>query len=237
MTASYLSLAQCQKIAGFDSAAADAMYAALGSSASALEILTGATGSIIADISKPYSVLQFTGTKAFTLPDGDRAGLVHTFIVGTVSATPIGTLTVTTPLAGTQATRIFDTAGQRVTFLWDGSAWRIIAKNRGGALTVVVGTDVLTGRNMNSTYNLSITGTATSTGTKALPDGEVEGEVIWVRCTTAATIPAGNIDGVFTTIAGVAGTHLAVNATTDYEQLRWTGASWQEQITNSVTIS
>lgn len=237
MTASYLSEAQCQKIAGFDTESTAALLASLGSSASALEILTGGTGSIIADISKPYSVLQFTGTKAFTLPDGDRAGLTHTFVVGSAGSTPIGTLTVTTPFAGTQSTRIFDTVGQRVTFLWDGSAWRIISKTRGGALTVVVGTDVLTGRNMNNTYNLSITGTVSSTTTKAIPDGEVEGETIWVRCTTAASTPSGSIGIAATTLAGVAATALAVNATTDYEQLRWNGSSWQEQITNSATLS
>jgi len=102
---------------------------------------------------------------------------------------------------------------------------------------VVVGTDVLTGNDMVDTYNLSITGTVSSTTTKGIPDGQLAGESIWLRCTTAASTPNGSIAITAKTFAGAAATAAAVNATTDYEYLRWDGAAWQEQITNSVTLS
>jgi hypothetical protein len=239
MTASYITEALAQKIANFDAEATAALVASLGAATSESEILTGSTGSIIADIAKPFSLLAFTGTKAFTLPDGDRAGLRKTFMVTSAGSTPVGTLTVTTPIAGQSATHVFDTAGQSITLLWDGSAWRITDKKRvgGAANNVVVGTTVLTGYDMWSTYNLSITGTVSSTTTRAIPDGSVEGETIWIRCSTAASIPAGSIGLTAKTLAGVAATAAAVNATTDYELLRWDGTAWQEILTSSVTLS
>lgn len=239
MTRTLITDDQLAVLADFDKDLFEALKATLGAGAAGLETLTGAAGSIIADISKEFSLLAFTSTKAFTLPDGDRAGLVHEFICTSAGSSPVGTLTVTTPSGSQPSTHVFDTAGQSIKFLWDGSGWRVIGKRRAGgaADNVVVGTTVLTGYDLWKVYNLSIDGTKSSTSTKAIPDGLVEGEVIWVRCTTAQNTPNGSIDGTFKNLAGTAGTHLAVNATTDYEALRWDGTAWQEWITNSATIS
>jgi hypothetical protein len=180
--------------------------------------------------------LTVSGTKAYTLADGNVGHEIDILCVSAASS-PLGTLTIATVFGSESTTHVFTTAGQRLKLRMTATGWKVAAKTRTGSLTVVVGTDVLTGHDMVATYNLSITGTVTSDTTKAIPSGQVEGEAIWIRCTTAASTPNGSISITAKTLAGAAATAAAVNATTDYEYLRWDGSAFQELITNSVTLS
>jgi len=183
-----------------------------------------------------YVLLSVDGTDAFTLADGEEG---HKITIECVAATntPLGTLTIATPYTSQPATHVFHAVGQRITLVMTPDGWKLIDKKRAGALTVVVGTDVLTGYDLAETYNLSVTGTVSSDGTKALPNGLIEGEVIEVRCTTAASTPDGDIDGVFKSLAAAATTNAAINDTGDYFVGHWTGAAWLVLFSNSVTFS
>lgn len=180
--------------------------------------------------------LSVSGTKAYTLADGVVG---HTMRIVCVSAasTPLGTLTIATTFNSQPTTHVFTTVGQALTLRMESTGWNVVGKTRAGSLTVVVGTDVLTGYDLVATYNLSITGTVSSTSTMGIPSAQVEGEMIAIRCTTAASTPNGSIAITAKTLAGAAATAAAVNATTDYELLRWDGSAFQELITNSVTLS
>lgn len=196
---------------------------------------TKTSGALSVDI--PISYVSVTGAVAFTLADGSFIG-ARKVIECTVAATsPAGTLTINDAYLTESTVHVFNAVNQRLVLEWRTGGWKVIDKKRAGSETAVVGTTVLTGHDMSETLNLSVTATVTSATTMGIPNGTVEGEVIWVRCTTAASSPAGVIDGTYLTIAGVAATHLAINATGDYEQLRWDGLAWQEQITNSATLS
>lgn len=180
--------------------------------------------------------LTVSGTKAYTLADGVVGHEIDILCVSAASS-PLGTLTIATVFGSEPTTHIFTTAGQRLRLRMTATGWKVVAKTRVGSLTVVVGTDVLTGHDMVATYNLSITGTVSSTSTLGIPSAQVPGEDIWVRCTTAASTPNGSIAVTALTLAGAAATALAVNATTDYEHLTWNGSAYQEQHTNSATLS
>lgn len=180
--------------------------------------------------------LSVSGTKAYTLADG-VAGHEIDIVCVSAASTPLGTLTIATVYGSEPTTHVFTAAGQRLRLRMTATGWKVIAKTRVGSLTVVVGTDVLTGYDMVETYNLSVTGTVSSTSTMGLPSGQVEGEAVWLRCTTAASTPNGSIALTAKTLAGASATAAAVNATTDYEHLRWNGSAWQELVTNSVTLS
>lgn len=180
--------------------------------------------------------LSVSGTKAYTLADGVVGHVMRIVCTGAASS-PLGTLTIATAFNSQPTTHVFTTVGQALVLRMEATGWNVIGKTRAGSLTVVVGTDVLTGYDMVATYNLSITGTVSSTSTMGIPSAQVPGEDIWVRCTTAASTPNGSIAITALTLAGAAATALAVNATTDYEHLTWNGSAYQEQHTNSATLS
>lgn len=180
--------------------------------------------------------LSVSGTKAYTLADG-VVGHVMRIVCVSAASTPLGTLTIATRFGSQPATHVFTAVGQALVLRMESTGWNVIGKTRAGSLTVVVGTDSLVGDDLVQTYNLSITGTVSSTGDNAIPAGQVPGERIWIRCTTAASTPNGSIAITAKTLAGAAATALAVNATGDYEALEWDGSAWQELITNSATLS
>lgn len=198
--------------------------------------------------------LKVSGTMAFTLPNGTAEGQVKIVECISAASTPACTLTVTTPDATTgfvcAGAFFFDTVGQRITFKWmttgGTAAWRAIdIKRAGGAAdNVVIGTTVLTNMNMWLRYNCSVTSTVSSTGTKALPNGSAVGEQIWIACSTAASIPAGSIDGVYTsglaaayTHAGAIGVVASATAVGDSCLLTWTGSAWDCVYQNGITFS
>jgi hypothetical protein len=153
------------------------------------------------------------------------------------ASTPAGTLTVSSPddTAGfvCPATFFFDNAGQEIELIATAALkWRCIRKKRVGVKTLTVGTTVTTGICDMSNVDLSITGTVSSTTTKALPNGAAVGETVAITVSTAASTPIGTLGGAFVKKDGTAGTTLAWtgNATTDQAVLVWSGTGWKAQV-------
>lgn len=227
-----LTAAQLKAIGNFD----PDTIAALAESLGFVEDVSAA-GTI--NLKNYHSRLAISGSMAFTLPDGTVKGQRKKVSCESAASTPVGTLTVTTPDAtvgyACPSTFVFDTAGQSVEFMWTGSAWRVVAVKRAGTLTVVVGTDVLTGKRLSLLYALSVTGTVNSTGTKALPNGSCVGDRAIIGCSTAASTPVGSIDATVNLASGAAGSGGTgglgkignFGATTSNVVLEWTGTAWQ----------
>lgn len=225
-----VSSTEAAKIAGWDSTCRDALMGDIG----ATDTITSGTISLLSRVTN----LSVTGTTTFTLPDAGatRIGLRKTVICTVAASIPAGTLTVTTPESTTglvcSSTFLFDSVGQEITFEWSGTKWRAIQVKRAGssgANGVVVGTTVLTGKNMWAHYSLSVTGTVASTTTKGIPNGSAVGETIQVGCATAASIPSGTISLTGLTSLGAAATTLGTfNATTVWATLSWNGTGWQQ---------
>lgn len=212
------------------------------------ETLTGATGLIIADITKAQSLLSITGAQAFTLPDGTYTGQTHEFICTVASTIPVGALTITTPetTAGLAcaSTFVFTVVGQAATFRWSGTKWQCVAKKRSGTLQVTPGTTVLTGYSMSINYQLTVDGTAAGTGTGGLPNGSVIGEQCVISQKTATNIPAGSLTGVYkdligtaATICGAFGVIASASVVGDIWLGTWDGAAWQTTYQAGVTLS
>ncbi len=198
---------------------------------------------------------KISGTMTATLPNGTFEGQRKIITVDSAASTPAMTLTVTTPDATTgyvcAGTFFMDTAGQEIEFQWTTpsggtAAWRAIRVKRAGGVAdnVVVGTTVLTGKNMWLRYNCSVTATVTSTGANALPNGSAVGEQIWITNTTAASTPVGSIDGTFTSGLAAAFTHCgaigvvaSATAVGDSCLLTWTGAAWDCVYQSGITFS
>lgn len=203
------------------------------------------------DVTVLESQLNVSGTMAFTLPDGTYKGQRHRVRCVGAASIPLATLTVTTPETASgfacASTFIFDTVGQEINFVWsENSKWRAdTIKRAGGPVDgVVVGTTVLTGRNLWAAYYLSVTGTVSSTTTKGLPNGSAIGERCLVACTTAASTPIGNINGTYIGGAAIAYTDLGaigvVASTTvvgDTALLEWNGAAWRVIYQNGCTLA
>lgn len=189
-----------------------------------------------------HTKIAVVGTMAFTLANGTIAGQRKRISCESAATVPAATLTITTPDAtagyACSATFFFDTAGQEITLIWTGAAWRCIeVKRAGGAVNnVVVGTTVLTGLNLWKRYLLSVTGTVASTTTKGIPNGSAVGERICVGVSTAAAIPSGTISLAGVTPAGVAATTLGtVGLTSNFATLEWDGLAWN-LVGNSVLV-
>lgn len=213
------------------------------------ETLTGATGLIIADLTKRTSNLSVTGAVAFTLPDGTYAGQEHEFVCTVAASIPVGTLTVTTPETAAGfvcgAVFVFNVVGQSIKFKWSGTKWRCIAKARRGTLAGIVGgTTVLTGHSMVNNYVMAVDGTDAGTGEGGLPNGSVPGERVTITCSQADNIPAGSLTGLYTnllgtaaTICGAIGVVASASVVGDIAVLEWNGASWQAIYQAGVTFS
>lgn len=229
-----LTSAQAAVLGGFDATTRDAMLSDLG-------VADTATSGTIS-LTTRNTNLSVTGTVAFTLPNGTIAGQRKTVICTVAASTPVGTLTVTTPedTAGIvcPSTFIFDTVGQEIHFIWSGTKWRVERTRRAGVKITTVGTTVLTGFNLCHNLSCSVTGTVSSTTTKGVPNGAYPGDMLIVSCSTAASIPVGNITGTYLTLANVAATDLqAIGATTDTVTLTWNGAAWLIIANSGVTVA
>lgn len=191
------------------------------------------------------SRLAVTGTDAHTLPDGTYVGQRKLVRCISAASTPACTLTVTTPETETGSacagTFFFDTAGQAVEFEWTAnSKWRAVKVDRAGgtADNVVVGTTVLTGKNLWQLYALSVTGTVVSDSTKGIPNGSAPGERIVIGCSTAASIPVGSITITARSIvAGAVADLQAIGATTDTAVCEWDGQKWQILYSTGITLA
>jgi hypothetical protein len=203
------------------------------------------------DLTVYESRLSVSGTMAFTLGDGTIIGQKKRVRCIAAASTPAATLTVTTPETATgfacASSFFFDAVGQEIEFEWtENSKWRAnYVKRVGGAVdAVVVGTTVLTGKNLWLRYCLSVTATVSSTGTKALPNGSAIGERCIVTNTTAASTPIGNINAALVGMNGTAYTDLgaigvvaSATVTGDYAMLEWNGAAWAVLTQNGCTLS
>lgn len=244
---SSLTATQIAQICNFDATAIAAFQTDLQNS-SAVDAVS-ASGAL--DLTRPLTELTVSGTKAYTLAAPTFPGQRKRVRCVAASATPLGTLTVSSPddTAGfvCSATFIFDTAGQEIELEATAALkWRCVrVKRAGGAAdAVVVGTTVLTGFNLWARYCLSVTGTVSSSGTKALPNGSAVGEECIVTCSTAATTPVGSIDGTFTGMINETYTHLgaigvvaSATAVGDCAVLRWNGSAWAVIYQNGCTLS
>jgi hypothetical protein len=222
------------RIAGFNSTDRDALLADLGPS----EVVT--SGAL--NLNKPIHELSVTGTQAYTLAAGTTTGQRKRIICTVAASIPVGTLTITSPedTAGIvcPTTFIFDTVGQSVELVWTGTKWRCARTQRAGAKTAVVGTTALTGFNLCHQLLLSVTGTVSSTGANAIPNGAYPGDRLIVGQSVAASIPVGNINFTGFTLAGVAATDLqAWGALTDTVTLEWRGTGWVVAANSGVTVA
>lgn len=234
---------QIAQIGNFDASAIANLRDSIGAGIDAVS----AAGA--ASLTTYLTELTVSGTKAYTLAAPTVAGQRKLVRCISAASSPLGTLTVSSPdtTAGfvCSATFIFNAVGQEVEFVaTSGLLWRAVRVKRAGNLTVVVGTDVLTGFNLNATYLLSVTATVSSTGTKALPNGSAIGERCVLSNSVAASTPIGNINGTYVDLLGTARTDIgaigAVPTTTaigDMAILIWTGSAWQIEFMGGVTLA
>ena len=181
--------------------------------------------------------LSVDGTKAYTLADGVVGHEIDLFCVAGTN-TPRGTVTIATVYGSQPTTHVFTNQGQRLKLRMTATGWAVVGKVRAGTFPVVVGTTVLTGVDLVAIYDLSVTGTVSSTTTKAIPDAQLDGEQIEVRCSTAASTPAGSIGFTGKSLAAAAHTSAgAIDATTDYFVARWNGSAFLELFANGITFS
>ena len=187
--------------------------------------------------------LTVSGTKAYTLAAPEFAGQRKVVRCVSAASTPLGTLTVSSPddTAGfvCSSTFTFTAVGQEVEFeATSALKWRAVRVKRAGQQAVVVGTTVLTGLNLAQNYQLSVTGTVSSTTTKGLPNGSAPGEICVISNPTAASTPVGNITGTYLNTLGAAATDLqAIGATTDTAVLQWNGSAWQILYSTGITVA
>lgn len=194
---------------------------------------TVTSGALSASVDVSY--LSVTGTQAYTLPNPTFAGQKRSIECSVAATSPAGTLTITTPFTGEQATYFFDTVLQRIDFVAKTISagvfgWHLTAKRRVGntLAALVVGTATIALSDLHEFQNLSVTGTVAS----ALAAGNMPGERMYFYVSAAASTPSGTITGTFQTKVG--GTSVAwghttpINATTAYVGVEWNGAAWCE---------
>lgn len=219
------------------------ILAAVNQQSGGYELLDTTAASL--DLTVYESRLSVSGTMAFTLPNGTFIGQKKRVRCIAAASTPACTLTVTTPETATgfacASTFFFDTLGQEIEFEWtENSKWRAIYVKRAGgtADNVVVGTTVLTGKNLWQLYALSVTGTVVSATTKGIPNGSAPGERIVIGNSTAATTPVGSIAITARSIVGGAVADLqAIGATADTAVCEWDGQKWQILTSTGITLA
>lgn len=180
--------------------------------------------------------LTVSGTVAYTLAAPTVAGQRKRIVCVSAASTPLGTVTISSPddTAGfvCATTFTFTAVGQAIELVaTSGLKWRAVRIQRAGTIGangVVIGTTVLTGLSLYANYPCSVTGTVSSTTTRALPNGSAVGEICNVSCTTAASIPSGTLGGTYVDKGGAARTGLVLDATTDWNTFMWTGSAWQD---------
>lgn len=215
--------------------------------------LAADTGSLVESISAAGALslgvfvteLSVDGTKAYTLAAPTFAGQRKLIRCIAATNTPLGTLTISSPDDTTgfvcSTTFVFDTVGQAIELrATSGLKWRCERVNRAGTSGnngVVVGTTVLTGKNLWSAYLCSVTGTVSSTTTKALPNGSAVGEIITIATTTAASIPSGTLGGTYVDLTATARTGFVIDNAADACVFMWNGSAWQAQFNSGGVFS
>jgi hypothetical protein len=179
--------------------------------------------------------LVIAGTMAFSLADGRTVGQRKRIEVTSATATPDGTLTITTPVPGESGAGVFKlgAVGQFLVLEWTATGWHVIEKHRAGAKTYVVGTAAP--GNMVENIDLSVTGTVSG----ALQDGNVPGEIIHVSQSVASTSPIGTLTGKYRTKLGVLASVSTTGwtATTSFLYAVWDGVAWNEIASSGLTFN
>lgn len=189
-------------------------------------------------LAKTLSSLSVTGTQAYSLVAGAFVGQRKIVECTVAASTPVGTLTLADAAGSEPVTHVFHAVGQRLELEWQADGWKVIRKRRAGTKVAVIGTTALTGFDMALLYDCQVTGTVSSTGANALPDGQIPGEVCYTGCSVAASTPVGNINFTGSSLDGVAKTDLqAIGAVTDSVSLSWTGVKWLVVANAGITVA
>jgi hypothetical protein len=233
-----LTTAQLQALAGFD---ADILAGLIEALNMGTAVDAKSSGALALDRYK--SEISVSGTKAFTLAAPTAAGQRKKVVCVAATATPAGTLTVSSPDDTTgfvcASSFFFDNVGQELEFEATAALkWRCVAKKRVGRKALVIGTTVTTGICNMSHVDVSVTGTVASTSTMALPNGSAVGEIVSITCSTASTTPHGDLGGTYAKKDGTAGTLLDdFTLVTDNALLEWNGSAWKPLILSGTTLS
>lgn len=233
-----LTEAQLFAVGNFDQSTIDNLREALGGGVEAIS----AAGAL--SLASYNTDLTVSGTVAYTLAAPTVIGQRKRITCVSATSTPLGNLTISAPDTTTgfvlPSLVTFTAAGQTLELIATaGLLWRArIGTQRAGAQTLVVGTTLTAGLVMPAIYLLSVTGTVSSTTTKALPNGLFPGDTCVVGQSVAASTPIGNINFTGLTTAGVAATDLqAFGALTDTVTLSWTGTAWLVIANSGVTVA
>lgn len=234
-----LSEENLKKVGNFDPTTIAQLADALGARIDAIS----AAGALALD--QYETQLTISGTLAFTLAAPTVAGQRKRITCVSAASTPLGTVTVSSPDDTTgfvlPSTLVFTAAGQSIELVATSALkWRANSLRRAGVQILVIGTTVTTGMVMAANYSLSVTGTVSSaaSASRGLPNGIIPGEIIVVSQSTAASIPVGNIEGLYLTLANANATDLqAWGATTDTVTLQWNGARWLVIANSGVTVA
>lgn len=230
---------QLRKVGNFDGSTIDGLADAIGARLDAVS-----TAGAVA-LTTYITELTVSGTVAYTMAAPTVAGQRKRLVCVSAASTPLGTVTISSPDDTTgfvcPSTMVFTAAGQAVEFVATSALkWRVVDVKRAGVQIFVVGTTVSTGFVLAANYSLSVTGTVSSTvaASRGIPNGLIAGDFVVVSQSTAASIPVGNIEGVFLTLANANATDLqAWGATTDTVTLHWNGARWLVIANSGVTVA
>lgn len=218
-----LSESQAGAVALFDTTIRDALRTDLGTAD------TATSGTL--QLTSFCTFLSVTGTVAFTLPNGTIAGQRKRLECITAATSPVGTVTVTTPASGQASSWIFNTVGQAVEFVWDGSAWRVTRVVSAGRDTPTAATTL---NQLVALHSPTITGTQDW----ILGNGSVPGQRQMIAIASAGSIPVGTISGLFYDEDGSAdGVDINMDAAGDIAVVEWDGARWMPVFLVSATVS
>lgn len=191
-------------------------------------------------VTRQKTNLSVTGTQAYTLAVGTVLGQRKEIECTVAASTPLGTLTLADAFGSEPLTHVFTAVGQKLVLEWTATGWKMIEKVRAGVEIFVIGTTVTTGFDMGAVFSCSVTGTVSSTvaANRGVPNGTIPGEILIVACSTAASTPIGNVEGLYLTLANTNATDLqAIGATTDTVTLQWTGARWLVIANSGITVA
>lgn len=237
-----LTAEQLRKVGNFDADTIANLTADLNAGADVDAV--SASGAL--SLTRVRTELTVSGTKAYTLAAPTYANQRKVITCVSAASIPAGTLTVSSPDTTTgfvcPSTFFFDVVGQEIELVaTSGLLWRCVrVKRAGGAAdNVVVGTTPITNK-LWARYNLSVTGSVSST----LPNGATVGERILICCSTVALGGAGTLDGTYVGGAAVAYTHLgsfgvvaSTTVTGDMALLEWDGSAWNVMYQTGLTLS
>lgn len=200
--------------------------AAVGLPAGIETVTTGALS-----LGAPVTHLSVTGTKAYSLADGEYEGQRKRVECTVAASIPAGTLTLNDAATGEPTTHVFNAVGQMIELMWTSTGWKLIAFREAGIDTPAAASTL---NPLVAVHVIAIDGT----DDWVLPDGEVPGQIQTFKVSQADNIPVGTISGKFNDEDGSAdGTDINFDGVGDMAAVRWDGARWDPIQLVSATIS